>query len=375
MTVFSKAVPTSDAETERLAALRKYDILDTPPDGAFDRITDIAAGIFSVPISIISLVDHDRIWFKSHHGLDVQEIGRDAGLCASAIIQNDAWIVTDAKTDVRTLANPLVAGDFGLRFYVGVPLRTHDGFNLGTLCVIDREPREANKTQIAQLTDLASVVMDQMELRLSARSTVTELQKAIAEKEMMAKEVDHRVKNSLQLVTALLRVQSRNVVEETSVQLLQAANRVSAVSRAHEHLYLTDSSGTMNCFEYLRRICNDLSDLVDGGNVVVEGNDMQLQTKYVVPLGLIVMELVTNAFKHGAKKVTVLLAADPSGKKTLSVTDDGHGLPADFDPAATHGLGMKVVTSLVSTLNGDLTFGTPDDGGAGARFTVLFDVR
>lgn len=375
MTLFSTVVPTSDAETQRVAALRKYDILDSPPDGAFDRITAIAASIFSVPISVISLVDYDRIWFKSHHGLDVQEIDRDTGLCASAIIQNNAWIVTDAKTDVRTLANPLVVGDLGLRFYAGAPLRTRDGFNLGTLCVIDREPHEANETQIAQLTDLASIVIDQMELRLSARSTVTELQKAIAEREMMANEVDHRVKNSLQLVTSLLILQSRNVVKETSEQLLQAANRVSAIGRAHEHLYLSDSGGTMNCHEYLRRICNELSTLMDSGNVVVEGNDMQLQTKYVVPLGLIVTELVTNAVKHSAHKVTVSLAADPSGKKTLSVTDDGHGLSADFDPAATRGLGMKVVASLVSSLNGDLSFGVPDDGGPGARFTVLLEVR
>src|SRR3954452_25495541 len=138
-------------ESERSEAVRRYDILDTPPDGAFDRITAIAARRFDVPISIISIVDHDRIWFKSHHGLAVKQIGRDPGLCASAILADIPHVLPDAAIDPRSLANPLVAGEFGLRFHAGVPLRTTDGFNLGTLCVIDREPRPISERQNAQL--------------------------------------------------------------------------------------------------------------------------------------------------------------------------------------------------------------------------------
>lgn len=160
-------------EAQRLAAVRRYDVLDTPPDGAFERITALAARLFDVPIAIVSIVDADRIWFKSHHGLDVSEIGREPGLCSSAILHSEPWLVADAKLDARTLANPLVAGDFGLRFYLGVPLRTHDGYNLGTLCVIDREPRQVSDEQVAMLQDMASVVMDQLELRLSARRAVS----------------------------------------------------------------------------------------------------------------------------------------------------------------------------------------------------------
>jgi len=156
-------------KTEARAKRDPAPLLDTPPDGAFDRITAIAARRFNVPIAIVSIVDADRIWFKSHHGLDLGEIGRDAGLCASAILKSDPHILLDAKTDPNALANPLVAGDFGLRFYAGAPLRTRDGFNLGTLCVIDRAPRPITEDQIADLQDLASVVMDQIELRLAAR--------------------------------------------------------------------------------------------------------------------------------------------------------------------------------------------------------------
>ena len=159
-------------EAARLAAVRRYDILDTPPDGAFDRITSLAARRCRTPIAIVSVVDTDRIWFKSHHGLEVSQIDREPGLCASAILQQGAWVIEDAATDPRTLANSLVAGDFGLRFYVGIPLRTADGYNLGTLCVLDFEPREITAEEVTDLTDLAAVVMDELELRLTARRQV-----------------------------------------------------------------------------------------------------------------------------------------------------------------------------------------------------------
>jgi hypothetical protein len=199
-------VPVADIipfdEAKRMEAVRRYDILDTPPDGAFDRITALAARRFGVPISIVSIVDEDRIWFKSHHGLPVEQIDREPGLCASAILGNDPYLLTDASIDPRSLANPLVAGDFGLRFYAGVPLTTSDGHNLGTLCVIDKEPRPIDEKQIEDLKDLASVVMDQIEMQLSAR-------RAVGQAQLMAKEIDHRVMNSLQFVSGLLRMQSR----------------------------------------------------------------------------------------------------------------------------------------------------------------------
>ena len=160
-------------ELDRLAAVRRYDILDTPPDGAFDRVAVIAARLFNVPIAIISIVDEDRIWFKSHHGLELEQIGRDPGLCASAILQNDVYSIIDATTDPRTLANPLVAGEFGLRFYAAAPLRTYDGFNLGTICVIDFQPRQSlSEVEKSTLQDLAAIVIDELELRLAARKTV-----------------------------------------------------------------------------------------------------------------------------------------------------------------------------------------------------------
>jgi sigma-B regulation protein RsbU (phosphoserine phosphatase) len=165
--------PRPFGEADRLAEVRRFEVLDTPPDGAFDHITALAARLLRVPISVVSIVDADRIWFKSRHGLpEVSEIGRDSGLCASAILDYEPWIVTDATVDPRTLTNPLVAGSFGLRFYAGVPLTTSNGHNLGTLCVIDREPRQITPQEVETLRDLARLVMDQLELRLHAREIV-----------------------------------------------------------------------------------------------------------------------------------------------------------------------------------------------------------
>lgn len=157
-------------EDARLEAVRRYAILDTPADGAFDRVTSLAARVFSVPIAIVSVVDHDRIWFKSHHGVAVEEIDRDPGLCASAILQDDVWVIENAPEDPRALANPLVAGDFGLKFYAGAPLKSRDGYNLGTLCILDYEPRVLDASESAMLRDLAAVVMNDLEQRLESRT-------------------------------------------------------------------------------------------------------------------------------------------------------------------------------------------------------------
>jgi sigma-B regulation protein RsbU (phosphoserine phosphatase) len=173
-------------EVERIAAVRRYEILDTPPDGTFDRIAALAAALFDVPIGIVSIVDTDRIWFKAHHGVDVTQIDRDPGLCASAILGSGPWIVGDAPNDPRALANPLVAGEFGLRFYAGVPLTTHDGFNLGTLCVLDHAPRRVTEQQSHALSELAAVVVHELELRLDARRAVAAAEHRLHEAEALA---------------------------------------------------------------------------------------------------------------------------------------------------------------------------------------------
>lgn len=160
-------------EHDRLQAVYRYQILDTPPDGTFDRIAALAARYFDVPIATVSIVDHDRVWFKASQGLEgVDEIGREPGLCASVICQESPYAVTDALSDPRTLSNPLVRGELGLRFYAAAPITTVDGHNLGTVNVIDTQPRSVTSAELATLTDLAALVADDMEMRLAARQAV-----------------------------------------------------------------------------------------------------------------------------------------------------------------------------------------------------------
>ena len=359
----SNEIGLSPNEIGRIAAVHRYDILDSPPDGAFDRITALAARRFGVPIAIISIVDEDRIWFKSHHGLPIQQIDREPGLCASAILGDDPYILENARADPRSLANPLVSSDFGLRFYAAVPLTTSDGHNLGTLCVIDKEPRTINQEQIEDLKDLASVVMDQLELGLSARQ-------AVGKANLMAKEIDHRVMNSLQFVSGLLAMQSRSPgAGEAAAHLELAANRVAAVAQVHRHFY-ADVADQVSCVEFLRRLCDDLAGILDR-EVLVEGDDEMVPATSIQAIGLIANELVTNAAKHGAGKIEVGFRIF-NDMHELVVCDEGKGLPAGFDAhTASAGLGMRVITTLAKQLHGTLDAGQRDDG-SGACFIVRF---
>jgi two-component sensor histidine kinase len=358
-------------EPQRMAAVKRYEILDTPADGSFDRVTAIAARRFGVPISIISIVDHDRIWFKSHHGLEgVRQIDRLPGLCASAILRPEPHILPDATKDVRSLANPLVAGDFGLRFYAGVPLQTSDGFNLGTLCVIDKEPRPITEDQIEDLKDLASLVMDQLEFRLSALRALAKADKSLTQANLLAREIDHRVMNSLQFVTAMLRLQGKKASGgEAAAEIEAAANRVAAVARVHRHFHIEDDTATVPALTYLRRLCEDLSRIL-GVTVEVDGENGLLPTTSIQPVGLIVNELVINAAKHGAGKVNVAYRCN--GVRKLTVCDEGSGLPPGFDPATNaNGLGMKIADVLAKQLGGSFEAGS-NPAGKGACFTVTF---
>jgi two-component sensor histidine kinase len=352
-------------EPGRMAAVHRYDILDTPPDGTFDRITAMAARRFNVPIAIISIVDHDRIWFKSHYGLEVQQIGRDPGLCASAILSDEPWILTDARSDPRALANPLVAGEFGLQFYVGIPLHTHDGHNLGTLCVLDKKPRPIDAQQIEDLKDLATLVMDQMELRLSART-------ALAHADIMSREIDHRVMNSLQFVSGMLQMQARASGDPELANLLQiAGNRVNAVARVHQHFHLSEPSERLGSLAYLRRLCGDLSGILET-EIAVEGTEAFVPTTQIQPIGLIVNELVTNAAKHGKGKISVRFERKADADYSLSVTDEGELITGSFDPIGTsHGLGMTLVSVLASQLHGEVK-ARANPIGSGACFTLTF---
>lgn len=165
-------------ETERLASLLSYDILDTQGEAAFEALTRLAAAILEVPIALVSLVDADRQWFKSRYGLDVSETRRELSFCGHVVESGAPLVVTDAVDDDRFADNPLVTGDPRIRFYAGIPLQTPDGFVLGTLCAIDTVPRQLTPTQLELLSLLAGQVVDQLEARRVRYSLALEVASA-----------------------------------------------------------------------------------------------------------------------------------------------------------------------------------------------------
>lgn len=197
----------------------------------------------------------------------------------------------------------------------------------------------------------------------------------IEQQQVMNRESEHRLLNGLQLITSLLSLQSKSTQNTEAAALLTiAANRVAAIGRVHRHLHTLDHVESVEFKRYLQNLCGDLSGMTScesGGSVLsVEGVELRIPTTTGIPLAFIASELITNAIKYAKGEIAVVLQS--SGKDyVLSVSDKGPGLPKEFNPTAAHGLGMKLISSLVRQIGGQLQIG-PGNDGKGTRFTVLF---
>ncbi|MCX8501247.1 MAG: ATP-binding protein [Alphaproteobacteria bacterium] len=194
MTTVAAISDSAAEESMRLRALAKYCILDSQPEEEFDRMTDLAACIFDVPIASISLVDHKRQWLKSKMGMDCTEIPLEVSFCAHAIRQNDILVVPNTRADLRFASNPMVMGPAGIQFYVGTPLITAEGYRIGTLCLADRKPRpKLTLNEMKILKSLATQVMDHIELR-SAR---LEAEKGLRDKSSFVAALSHEIRTPM----------------------------------------------------------------------------------------------------------------------------------------------------------------------------------
>jgi two-component sensor histidine kinase len=198
----------------------------------------------------------------------------------------------------------------------------------------------------------------------------------IQQQAVLSQESDHRLLNGLQMIISLLSLQSRaSENAEVASQLATAADRVAAIGRIHRRLQSLDGAQVFALKQYLEDLCRDLSMMLSGERperaIVVDGIEIKQPAGTAIPLGFIANELITNAVKYGAGKITVRLEANPPQGYALSVANEGAGLPKGFDPAARKGLGMKIIRSLVERIGGELRIGRGDND-QGAQFTVLF---
>ena len=363
--------PTPENEIARLAALYRYNILDTPQEQAFDDLTRLVADICGTPIAVINLIDRERQWFKSEIGLGVRETPLDISICAHAILQPGIFIVPDTTQDERFASNPLVTGKPGLRFYAGALLESSDGYPLGTLCVLDYQPRKLTENQQHALHTLARQAMAQLELRVKiaeGQEMNERLRRAMAESH-------HRIKNSFQMITSLIEIQlreDRTHIPQSEYQKLKL--HVSALSSIHDLLTKeakgADSFGYLSLKESMANLIPLLQRTIGSRRIHAEVEDALLPLKQGVSLALLVSELVSNAIKHAEGEVQVRFRV--SGRTLhLEVRDDGVGFAANFDPLASANTGLELVESFARyDLGGTTSYGNHPGGGGQVVVTI-----
>lgn len=238
-------------EQARLAALDRYDVLDTPREEAFDRIVRLTKQILQVPIATVSLIDGHRQWHKSFDGLATGEAPRGQTFCTHTIREGQALVVPDAASDPRFAENPYVLGNPGIRFYAGIPLTTSDGHHIGTLCAIDTVPREMKPDQAEALGDLARITMDALEMRLLAsKDALTGALSRRAFKEECARAVALALRHHAQLSCIVLDIDEFKRINDSHGHPAGDAVLVAAVAACQKELRVTDRIGRLGGDEF-----------------------------------------------------------------------------------------------------------------------------
>jgi len=235
--------------------------------------------------------------------------------------------------------------------------------------------RRAGERDTFEPAQHAALIAELQAARAREEAWLREKSDLFRRQDMLAQEFEHRLVNSLQIIVSLLSLQSRTAGPEAAAQLTVAANRVASFGRVHRRLHLLDHQESVEFKQYLQHLCEDLSGLLfqeeNERSIAVEGATIDIPTVFAIPLGFIVNELITNSAKYARNNITVRLETTATIGHSLSVLDDGPGLPAGFDPAESKGLGMKIISSLVKQIGGKLQI-VLGANGHGAAFTVTF---
>ena len=372
-------------EKQRLAAVRSYHLLDTLPEKDFDNITALTASICDVPIALVTLMDADRNFLKSHHGLSINESPRETSFCGHAILDDaDIFVVEDARKDPRFENNPLVA-EMQAIFYAGVPLLNSDGYPLGTLCVFDTKPRTLTKKQRQALSALAYQVVNLFEARKHNRTLMAvqeELKERNEELKHFAGIVSHDMKMPLAnmiLTSDMLRSKYGELLDEQAKKYLSYIKQSSFtlseyISGLLEH-YETDKTAShvkevfdsQDLFEEIIELLNinvDCEIDLPEENIEMQANKAALEQ--------IILNLVTNSIKYNDKE-KIKIDIDCHEKDEVyhfSIKDNGMGiaekdLPLIFELFGTtgvldrngnkgNGIGLSTVKKLVTKLHGEI---------------------
>ena len=389
-------------ESERLKALRSYAVLDTLSEREYDQLTAIASQICGCKMSLISLVDEDRQWFKAKVGLEVSETARELAFCAHAIIDpSKTLVVPDARLDERFHDNPLVTGNPHLAFYAGVPLVNEDGLSLGTLCVLDSEPKTLSDSQLNALNALAEQVMALLELRRSKMElerTLGSLEEKNKELEQFAFIAAHDLKSPLNGISSLTDV----LLEGHSETLHQDGVRMlNAIRGSSQQL----SSLIIGLLDYYRldgaqsdihspvqsdELVNQLNHLFGGDSAVQI--EFSIQPKVINSHGPVLLQvllnLISNAIKYSDKSLTLIKISieESDSGYTVIVVDNGSGIDHRFhdklfelfETAASadrfgkrgNGIGLATVKKLVTRSGGSIGFFSELGKGTTFQFTM-----
>lgn len=389
-------------ESERLAALARYDILDTAPEDVFDDITRLASYICETPIATMTLVDATRQWFKSRVGLDATETPREFAFCAHTILSTDTLVVPDARIDDRFADNPLVTSNPNIRFYAGVPLITPDGHALGALCAIDRVPRDLSDAQLDALQGLARLIVQSMEVRQSHRQ-LNALSKRLSRvnegKDRLFSMIAHDLRSPVGGVLGLLEMMAEEAkdMEPDQIQryLTMLANSTRGTFDLLESLlqWSVHESGKLDfqpvalsldemvnqVFAFTQMAAHHKSIALDaptssGGMVTADRNMLRS----------VLQNMVANAIKFTPPGGHVAVSYEPHEKWiAVSVKDSGTGMSAEglrnalerdelqSTPGTTGevgtGLGLKFCRAFIERHGGKLS--ATSNLGAGTTFT------
>lgn len=378
--------------------MRSYSILDTLPESDYDNITKIAAEICGTPISLISLIDDKRQWFKSHHGLDATETPKEYAFCGHAInTPNDVFIVQDARKDERFYDNPLVTGNPHVIFYAGVPLVSEAGLPLGTLCVIDHKPNLLSQSQISSLSALSNQVINLLELRKSKQQlerTIMELEEKNEGLERFAVVAAHDLKTPLINISSLAQLfqnQYKDILDSEGLEMLEmiigsSGNLIGLIDGLLQYSKSESLLREGKSDIELQMLRTDLEGLFnyDHQLKLVLKSDLTQIKAHKTALHQILINLITNAIKyHDKETVEIELGVSESDTHFLFyVKDNGPGIETIHQErifkifeklAATdkfgvrgNGIGLATVKKIVEKLGGAIR--VESELGKGAKF-------